>query len=328
MTDASSAMTIDISTVPTTELARQLYLDLLKRCLLNLIYEDLSLPLINDPAFSAPSEGVLSRVWAAALWLSRRKLSSPIAQYTVRRTRGRLEEIGAFDCQKRLEGRDYPSQAHTMIGMRRLYNIQSLVEDILQQHIPGDLIETGVWRGGATILMRGILKVYGITDRTVWVADSFAGMPRRGQDGMLHSFSSSEYASWPATIRRHPLKLLAIAAQMKQGTSYEEVRDNFARYGLLDEQVQFLQGWFHETLPSAPIRRLALLRLDGDLYDSTYDALKWLYPKLSMGGYTIVDDYSTFSECQRAIHDYLEATDAEVDLQHVDEQAVFWQKRG
>ena len=95
------------------------------------------------------------------------------------------------------------------------------------------------------------------------------------------------------------------------GTSYEEVRERFARYGLLDEQVRFLRGWFRDTLPSAPIERLALLRLDGDLYDSTYDTLAALYPRVSVGGYVIIDDYDAVDECREAVHDYLEATHTE-----------------
>jgi hypothetical protein len=124
-----------------------------------------------------------------------------------------------------------------------------------------------------------------------------------------------------------PLHAQAIREHLWQATSYADVREHFARYGLLDEQVQFLPGWFHETLPAAMITRLALLRLDGDLYDSTYDALQALYPKLSVGGYTIVDDYGTFAECRQAVHDYLEATNTKVDLHHIDDEAVFWQKR-
>jgi Macrocin-O-methyltransferase (TylF) len=111
-----------------------------------------------------------------------------------------------------------------------------------------------------------------------------------------------------------------------EGMSYEEVRERFDRYGLLDDQVQFLKGWFRDTLPSAPIERLALLRLDGDLYDSTYDALDALYPRLSTGGYAIVDDYNTFDECRRAVHDYLGRTGAGADIQPIDDEAVFWQK--
>ena len=70
-----------------------------------------------------------------------------------------------------------------------------------------------------------------------------------------------------------------------------------------------------------------MLRLDGDLYDSTYDALHALYPRLSVGGYVILDDYNFFIECRQAVHDYLDATNAETDIQRIDDEAVFWQKR-
>ena len=113
-----------------------------------------------------------------------------------------------------------------------------------------------------------------------------------------------------------------------EGPSLEDVRDRSKRYGLLDEQVKFLRGWFRDTLPLAPIERLALLRLDGDLYDSTYDALHALYPRLSVGGYAIVDDYGRFDECREAVHDYFDATGTEADLQRVDDDAVFSQKSG
>ncbi len=96
---------------------------------------------------------------------------------------------------------------------------------------------------------------------------------------------------------------------------------------LLDEQVRFLPGWFRDTLPTAPIERLALLRLDGDLYDSTLDALSALYPRLSPGGYTIVDDYGSFEECRGAVHDYIDRAGEKVDIQRVDDEAVYWQKR-
>src|SRR5690606_20132890 len=125
---------------------------------------------------------------------------------------------------------DFPSQAHSMIGLRRMENIQWCVEQILTDAIPGDLIETGVWRGGATIFMRGLLAAYGVTDRIVWVADSFAGLP---QPDLEHY---PQDKGWQRLAKQ-----LAI--------SEEEVRNNFARYQLLDDQVHFLAGWFNETLP-------------------------------------------------------------------------------
>jgi O-methyltransferase len=224
--------------------AVSLYLDLLKRCVVNLIYE--------DPAIRFPWDD-----------------SSD-------------DELQAFDRDTRLEAGDWPSQAHTMIGMRRLDNIQALVTDLLLSETPGDLIETGVWRGGSTIFMRGILKAHGVTDRSVWVADSFEGLPGTPEQGATErSFSSPELVPFRGyQTRQYPPAIRARMDHVNEGTSLEDVRDRFERYGLLDEQVKFLRGWFRDTLPSAPIERLALLRLDGDLYDSTYDALKALYPRL------------------------------------------------
>ena len=275
-----------------TDPAISLYLDLLKRCVLNLIYEDQA---IRYP-WDVSSDGVLL----------------------------------PFDRDKRLAAADWPSQAHTMIGMRRLDNIQDLVTDVLASGAPGDLIETGVWRGGSTIFMRGILKAYGVTDRSVWVADSFQGLPGTEEQGAsLRSFTSPELTDLRGyQTREYPPEVRASLDQLEEGISLEDVRDRFDRYGLLDEQVKFLPGWFRDTLPSAPIEQLGVLRLDGDLYDSTYDALDALYPWLSVGGYAIVDDYGTLDECRRAVHDYLDAHRIDADLRRVDDDAVFWQKRG
>ena len=154
-----------------------------------------------------------------------------------------------YDQTRRELGRDWPKFAFTMIGKARMRNLREMTETILSDGVPGDLLEAGVWRGGACIYMRGILKARGITDRAVWVADSFAGLPPPNAE------------QYPADKDdpHHTFADLAI--------SLEEVRDNFSRFGLLDEQVRFLKGWFKDTLPQAPVKRLALLRLDGDMYE-------------------------------------------------------------
>jgi O-methyltransferase len=191
-----------------------------------------------------------------------------------------------FDEPVRAEGRDWPARAQTMIGLKRLANVWECVESVLADNVTGDLIETGVWRGGTTIFMRAILKVHGVTDRLVWVADSFAGLP-------------------PPDLARYPLDRGITLHQFPQlAITLERVRDNFRRYGLLDEQVRFLKGWFRDTLPDAPIERLAVLRLDGDLYESTIQALDGLYDRLSAGGYVIVDDYGNVAGCRQAVHDF------------------------
>src|SRR5262245_31896942 len=174
---------------------------------------------------------------------------------------------------RRTEGKDWPALALTMVGEKRLDNLHACVEAVLRDGIPGDLIETGVWRGGSVILMRAILAAHGVTDRSVWVADSFAGLPK------------PDAGKYPADAgdRHWTYDELAVSLQ--------QVRANFGRYGLLDDQVRFLPGWFKDTLPSAPIEKLAVARLDGDMYESTMDALEALYPKLEPGGFLIMDDY-------------------------------------
>lgn len=92
--------------------------------------------------------------------------------------------------------------------------------------------------------------------------------------------------------------------QTRLAVSLEEVQDNFARYGLLDDRVRFLVGWFRDTLPAAPIERLAVLRMDGDMYESTWQALEYLYPKVSPGGFVIVDDFGAIQACRAAVEDY------------------------
>ena len=197
--------------------------------------------------------------------------------------------------------------SHSMIGRKRLDNLQQCMETVLAENIAGDFIETGIWRGGACIFMRGVLAAYEVTDRTIWAADSFEGVPP---------------PTWPQDagfdISRDVLPVLAVPV--------EEVQQLFQRYGLLDDKVKFLKGWFKDSLPVAPIERLAILRLDGDLYESTMTALQPLYDKVSTGGFVIVDDYGSCPPCKRAIDDFRSERGITAALQVIDRQSVFWRK--
>ena len=206
-------------------------------------------------------------------------------------------------------GMDWPAEALTMIGRKRLDNIEQCVACVVADRIPGDLIEAGVWRGGATIFMRALLKAYGENERRVWVADSFRGMPR------------PKAQAYPAD-RGYDL-----SAWRSLAVSADEVRANFRRFGLLDGQVRFLEGWFADTLPAAPIDCLSVLRLDGDLYESTMDSLLHLYPRLSPGGFAIVDDYYSAPPCRQAADDYRRLHGISETIVRVDWAGAFWRKR-
>ena len=214
------------------------------------------------------------------------------------------------DLKARSEGRDWPADAETMIGLKRLDNLQFCIERILQDDVPGDLIETGVWRGGATIFMRGVLKAHGDTTRLVWAADSFQGLPK-AQPGVWRDDERGRLSEFGTTL----------------AVPLEQVRANFERYGLFDGQVRFLPGWFRDTLPAAPIKRLALIRMDGDMYESTMDALRALYPKLSIGGYCIIDDYYTHSGARQAVTDYRQENGITEPIDRVDWASAFWQRK-
>jgi O-methyltransferase len=210
--------------------------------------------------------------------------------------------------QERTEGRVWPRFAHTMIGLPRLENIRYCVETAITEGIAGDLIETGVWRGGACIFMRGILRALGITDRRVWVADSFEGLPK----------PNVEKSPRDRGDKHHKYKELVV--------DLDSVKRNFQAYGLLDDQVRFLKGWFKDTLPIAPIEKLAVCRLDGDMYESTMDALDALYPKLSRGGFLIVDDYGAVEGCRLAVNDYRERLGIHENIVPIDWGGVYWRK--
>lgn len=208
-------------------------------------------------------------------------------------------------------GPDLATQGETMMGRPRLDNLHECIRQVVEERVSGDLIETGVWRGGATIFMRAALKAYGQTHRTVWVADSFAGLPRPNPDKYPADTGSG---FWTLAVLNVPR---------------EEVERNFRRFDLLDCQVRFLQGWFCDTLPAAPIERIALLRLDGDMYESTMDTLKYLYPKLSPGGYVIVDDYGAVPACRQAVDDYRTRHGIAEPIRHVrdwQDSCVYWRR--
>jgi O-methyltransferase len=256
------------------------YIELLKGCLLASLYEE--------------------SAWR--IYEPRSRLRSFITKLLAYRNFA-LVKLERFDPELREDGRDWPMFGYTMIGRKRLNNIEFCVREIVAHQVPGDLVETGVWRGGAVIFMKGLLSAIGET-RTIWACGSFEGMPvpKGSKDGVDLSY----------------LRYLAV--------SVEQVQENFRRFGLLDGHVKFLKGWFCDTLANAPIDRIALLRLDGDLYSSTMDVLTALYHKVSPGGYVIVDDYGSWPECKRAVHDFIATNNLIITIREVgDGIGAFWQ---
>ena len=255
------------------KIEKQMYIDLLKRSILDIIYE----PEVHEDWGQQVGGGYINVHGTFVL--------------------SREEAI--------LQGLYWPKRGLSMIGYRRMENIQECVENIFRDGIEGDFIETGVWRGGACIFMAGLNKIYN-QNRKIYVADSFCGLPK----------PQEEYEADKGD-NNHEFDFLRV--------DIEEVKNNFRRYRLLNNNVVFLKGFFEDTLPTAPVEKLSILRLDGDMYSSTIQALENLYPKLSVGGYVIVDDYA-LSGCREAIYDYRDEHDICDKMEKIDCMSVFWRK--
>lgn len=266
-----------------------LYLDLLARCLTRDLFLDEEVRNVN------------LRHWPGGEPEGLRDL--------LRQQRWRVVQPGA-DRETRAIGHDWPPHAETMVGLARLANLRELTQSALADGVPGDLVETGVWRGGAAIYMRAVLAAAGDTARTVWACDSFAGLPE----------ADAEQFPMDVPLRLHEHPQLAVGL--------DRVKANFARYGLLDDQVRFAPGWFRDTLPKLAVEvdAIAVLRLDGDMYESTSDALTHLEPLVSPGGFIIVDDFNGIEACRQAVTDYRASRGITAEIQAVDWTAIWWRK--
>lgn len=225
---------------------------------------------------------------------------------------GRLvsRELAAEDFQERAYGRDWPLHALTMTGLVRLDDLQTCVETVVRESVPGHLIETGSWRGGSSILMRATLDALGAEERTVWVADSFQGFPEPD----VSSGYAGSLAPYFAVFDFLAVRL-------------EEVQASFARLGY-EHGVRFVPGFFEDTLPglAGDEHRWSVIRLDGDTYDVTLLALRCLYPSLSPGGYLIVDDYLDIDECRQAVDDFRREHAIEEPIEQVDWTCARWRR--
>jgi DNA-binding transcriptional ArsR family regulator len=263
------------------------YLDLLKRSLVNLLYPE------HELRFAYLLKGEFPR--------------NKIERGRILRD---IRSIQASEYAKLIHDKryGYPTiYSHTLVGLRRLNNLEYCARRIFADKIPGDFFEAGVCQGGAMIFLRALQIAFGEGQRQTWGADSFQGLPvsEAEQD---HGLDLSE-AHFP---------WLAI--------SEETVRQHFQNYAMLSEQVRFVPGWFEDSLPGLQTGPLSLLRLDADLYKSTREVLHHLYDRVSPGGYIVVDDYGAFPQCRQAIDEFRHERNISDKLRWIDWTGVFWRK--
>lgn len=278
-----------------TEALRGRYLLLLKRFLTRYGFDP-------EVTWVLPTFWSTSWTWKLRIWTklhySRFRLLRHISLLGLQRVE--------YSEKKRRDGEDWPVTAETMVGLTRLDQLHAALDHVVRNAIPGDLLEAGVWRGGAGIFMAAYLEIYGLENKKVFLADSFRGLPP----------ASARYGA-DAGSKLSKYRYLAV--------SREEVVNNFRKYDVSTDHVRFLEGFFGESLPTADCKSLALLRMDGDMYESTIDILANLYHKVSGGGVIIVDDWG-IPACQQAVRDFLGENEAIVDFHKIDESSVYFYK--
>ncbi len=222
----------------------------------------------------------------------------------------RSRRVGTFEA----DGQQTVFFPYTIMGRTRLDHLRRCLDVVRSASIAGDLVECETLRGGGAIMMRGYLEAFEMRNRTVWVADRFhtttperlaeQGFPTE-EAGTASEVGGS--AGWPAEAMG----------------DLNVVRDGFARFNLLDERVRFLHGAYVETLPSAPIEKIALLRIASVTYADTREVLDHLYPKLADGAFVIVETYADL-ECRRAVDEFRATNGITSSLEQVDWAAAFW----
>ena len=216
-------------------------------------------------------------------------------------------------CPVLMDGRGWPNgPALSMSGVRRSDHFVALVSQAVSDGIPGHVIETGVWHGGLSLLAAKTLEVLGETSRRMYLADSFRGIPPTPKDGKRYTAQD---------VKAQHIGIL-------NNNSALWVQDAAYRFGFTRDQLRFVIGFFNESIPrlikAEPGIGFAVVRLDGDAYHSTWDAITLLYPRLAPGGFLIVDDYTEWEGCRRAILDYRRKHDIRAPLTLIPHRQQEW----
>jgi O-methyltransferase len=177
---------------------------------------------------------------------------------------------------------------YTMVERPALVDLARQVQTVLAENVPGDFVECGVWRGGASFLMADLLREVGAADRKVWMLDSFEGVPP--PEDIDGPFARALWAKDNAAGSVPPDEVLTAASELG-----------------LDSHTELVKGWFDETLPVVRHRigPIAILRIDCDWYSGVRCCLENLYDQVAAGGFVIIDDYYWFDGCAVAVHEFL-----------------------
>ena len=184
-----------------------------------------------------------------------------------------------------------------MTSAHRLWSLINAVRYVIDENIPGDLVECGVWRGGSVMGMARALEERGVADRQLWLYDTFQGMTAPTEADVEAVTGTTAAQMLAQTSVADGNNVWCVAGR-------EDVEANLRTTGYPINRFRFVEGDVARTLHSTTPESISLLRLDTDWYESTRMCLEVLYPKLSVGGVCILDDYGHWEGARKAVDDY------------------------
>jgi O-methyltransferase len=199
---------------------------------------------------------------------------------------------------------------YTMTSVERMYSIFKCVEYIIKSNIVGDFVECGVWKGGSAMMMAYTLLNLNTTDRTIYLYDTFEGMPEPSENDINLNHKSAK-------------KIYLSKKNSENGSNWlrselEDVKNNLYATGYPKDKIILVKGKVEQTIPSTGPEKIALLRLDTDWYESTKHELQHLYPILSERGVLIIDDYGHWLGCKQAVDEYVSENNINILLNRID----------
>ena len=198
---------------------------------------------------------------------------------------------------------------YSMLSTVRLLNLYQLISEVERLGLNGDVVECGVWNGGAaSMIARGYADAGKKVKRTIWLFDSFEGFPPPGQRD-----KKSEVECYFQGLCKGAI---------------DNVRDIFSKMGVSMDDVKIVKGWLNATLKVEIPKEIALLHVDTDWYDSVKAPLDHLYSRVVPGGFIVVDDYWFHEGCKAAVGDFIkeQKLEGKITLIKVDRSAVYFQK--
>ena len=193
---------------------------------------------------------------------------------------------------------------YTLTSMERCYSLYKTIQYIVKGNVLGDIVECGVWRGGSAMLAALTLIENKQTHRKIYLYDTYEGM--------------SEPTDKDIDLHGTPYRLIWEKEKERLTVSLDEVKENMSSTGYPKENIIFVKGMVEDTIPNTVPNQVALLRLDTDLYESTYHELIHLYPRVSSQGVVIIDDYGHFQGAQGATEEYFKKFSQEVLFHRID----------